>query len=58
MPAAIEHYIGVYRHQSCGMFTVEGQKQKVEEAEQMLSQRRELIAKYRNSVEEITKSEL
>ncbi|KAJ0724707.1 putative mediator of RNA polymerase II transcription subunit 9 [Helianthus annuus] len=38
--------------------TVEGQKQKVEEAEQMLSQRRELIAKYRNSVEEITKSEL
>ncbi|XP_076941060.1 mediator of RNA polymerase II transcription subunit 9-like [Bidens hawaiensis] len=38
--------------------TVEGQKHKVEEAEQMLNQRRELIAKYRNSVEELTKSDL
>ncbi|KAL8242713.1 hypothetical protein R6Q59_013015 [Mikania micrantha] len=38
--------------------TVEGQKQKVEEAEQMLNQRRELIAKYRNSVEELTKPDL
>ncbi|XP_076920954.1 mediator of RNA polymerase II transcription subunit 9-like [Bidens hawaiensis] len=38
--------------------TVEGQKHKVEEAEQMLNQRRELITKYRNSVEELTKSDL
>ncbi|KAK9060516.1 hypothetical protein SSX86_021220 [Deinandra increscens subsp. villosa] len=38
--------------------TVEGQKHKVEEAEQMLNQRRGLIAKYRSSVEELTKSDL
>ncbi|KAL4565935.1 hypothetical protein LXL04_030041 [Taraxacum kok-saghyz] len=38
--------------------TVEGKKRKVEEAEQMLNQRRELIAKYKNSVEELTKSDL
>ncbi|KAL7599902.1 hypothetical protein Lser_V15G25303 [Lactuca serriola] len=37
---------------------VEGQKRKVDEAEQMLNQRRELIAKYRNSVEELAKSDL
>nr|KAJ0205634.1 hypothetical protein LSAT_V11C500277410 [Lactuca sativa] len=37
---------------------VEGQKRKVDEAEQMLDQRRELIAKYRNSVEELAKSDL
>ncbi|KAI7741518.1 hypothetical protein M8C21_022596 [Ambrosia artemisiifolia] len=38
--------------------TVEGQKHKVEEADQMLNQRRELMAKYRNSVEELTKPDL
>ncbi|KAL4564353.1 hypothetical protein LXL04_028414 [Taraxacum kok-saghyz] len=38
--------------------TVEGKKRKVEEAKQMLNQRRELIAKYKNSVEELTKSDL
>ncbi|KAI3770335.1 hypothetical protein L6452_01463 [Arctium lappa] len=38
--------------------TVEGQKRKVEEAEQMLNQRRDLIAKYKNSVEELTKPDL
>ncbi|KVI10989.1 hypothetical protein Ccrd_010603 [Cynara cardunculus var. scolymus] len=38
--------------------TVEGQKRKVEEAEQMLNQRRDLIAKYRYSVEELTKPDL
>ncbi|XP_030525630.1 mediator of RNA polymerase II transcription subunit 9-like [Rhodamnia argentea] len=37
--------------------TVEGQKRKLEEAEQMLNQRRDLIASYRNSVEELIKSE-
>ncbi|KAJ4717882.1 Mediator of RNA polymerase II transcription subunit 9 [Melia azedarach] len=37
--------------------TVEGQKRKLEESEQLLSQRRELISKYRNSVEELVKSE-
>ncbi|KAI6690147.1 hypothetical protein NL676_026975 [Syzygium grande] len=37
--------------------TVEGQKRKVEEAEQMLNQRRDLISSYRNSVEELIKSE-
>ncbi|KAM7480558.1 hypothetical protein LguiA_028771 [Lonicera macranthoides] len=38
--------------------TVEGQKRKVEESEQLLNQRSDLIAKYRKSVEELTKSEL
>nr|XP_043624765.1 mediator of RNA polymerase II transcription subunit 9 [Erigeron canadensis] len=38
--------------------TVEGQKHRVEEAEQMLNQRRDLVAKYKNSVEELTKSDL
>ncbi|KAJ7963180.1 Mediator of RNA polymerase II transcription subunit 9 [Quillaja saponaria] len=37
--------------------TVEGQKKKLEESEQLLSQRRDLFAKYRNSVEELIKSE-
>ncbi|KAF8025709.1 hypothetical protein BT93_F2520 [Corymbia citriodora subsp. variegata] len=37
--------------------TVDGQKRKLEEAEQMLNQRRDLIASYRNSVEELIKSE-
>ncbi|XAR67618.1 hypothetical protein NMG60_11002453 [Bertholletia excelsa] len=37
--------------------TVEGQKRKLEETEQMLNQRKDLIAKYRNSVEELTKSQ-
>ncbi|KAK3426765.1 mediator of RNA polymerase II transcription subunit 9 [Eucalyptus grandis] len=37
--------------------TVEGQKRKLEEAGQMLNQRRDLIASYRNSVEELIKSE-
>jgi len=38
--------------------TVEGQKRKVEESDQLLNQRSDLIAKYRNSVEELIKSEL
>ncbi|RVX17258.1 Mediator of RNA polymerase II transcription subunit 9 [Vitis vinifera] len=37
--------------------TVEGQKRKLEESEQLLNQRRDLIAKYRNSVEDLIKSE-
>ncbi|GAV90569.1 hypothetical protein CFOL_v3_33978 [Cephalotus follicularis] len=37
--------------------TVEGQKRKLEEGEQLLNQRRDLISKYRNSVEELIKSE-
>ncbi|KAJ6706422.1 MEDIATOR OF RNA polymerase II TRANSCRIPTION SUBUNIT-RELATED [Salix purpurea] len=37
--------------------TVEGQKRKLEESEQLLNQRRELIGKYRNSVEELLKAE-
>ncbi|KAG9455658.1 hypothetical protein H6P81_000166 [Aristolochia fimbriata] len=37
--------------------TVEGQKHKVEESEQLLNQRKDLIAKYRNSVEELLKSD-
>ncbi|XP_059645595.1 mediator of RNA polymerase II transcription subunit 9 isoform X2 [Cornus florida] len=37
--------------------TVEGQKRKLEESEQLLNQRRELIANYRNSVEDLIKSE-
>ncbi|MED6216990.1 hypothetical protein PIB30_013465 [Stylosanthes scabra] len=37
--------------------TVEGQKKKLEESEQLLNQRRDLIANYRNSVKELVKSE-
>ncbi|KAH0982422.1 mediator of RNA polymerase II transcription subunit 9 [Prunus yedoensis var. nudiflora] len=37
--------------------TVEGQKRKLEESEQLLNQRRDLITKYRNSVEDLLKSE-
>ncbi|KAK9281659.1 hypothetical protein L1049_004562 [Liquidambar formosana] len=37
--------------------TVEGKRRKLEESEQLLNQRRDLIAKYRNSVEELIKSE-
>ncbi|XP_044495850.1 mediator of RNA polymerase II transcription subunit 9-like [Mangifera indica] len=37
--------------------TVEGQKRKLEECEQLQNQRRELIGKYKNSVEELIKSE-
>lgn len=37
--------------------TVEGQKRKLEESEQLLNQRRDLIAKYRSSVEELVKTE-
>ncbi|KAB1218422.1 Mediator of RNA polymerase II transcription subunit 9 [Morella rubra] len=39
------------------MQTVEGQKRKLEESEQLLNHRRDLIAKYRSSVEELIKSE-
>ncbi|KAL5579485.1 hypothetical protein UlMin_011927 [Ulmus minor] len=37
--------------------TVEGQKRKLVESEQMLNQRRDLIGKYRMSVEELVRSE-
>ncbi|KAH1066398.1 hypothetical protein J1N35_031385 [Gossypium stocksii] len=37
--------------------TVEGQKKKLEESEQLLNQRRDLIAKYRSSVEDLLKTE-
>ncbi|XVE51936.1 hypothetical protein DITRI_Ditri02bG0080300 [Diplodiscus trichospermus] len=37
--------------------TVEGQKRKLEESEQLLNQRRDLIAKYRSSVEDLVKTE-
>ncbi|EEF34258.1 conserved hypothetical protein [Ricinus communis] len=37
--------------------TVEGQKRKLEDSEQLLNQRRDLISKYRNSVEELLKSD-
>lgn len=37
--------------------TVEGQKKKLEESEQLLNQRRDLVAKYRKSVEDLVKSE-
>ncbi|PSR96166.1 Mediator of RNA polymerase II transcription subunit like [Actinidia chinensis var. chinensis] len=37
--------------------TVEGQKRKLEESEQLLNQRKDLIAKYRNSVDELIKTE-
>ncbi|KAG6606716.1 hypothetical protein SDJN03_00058, partial [Cucurbita argyrosperma subsp. sororia] len=37
--------------------TVEGQKKKLEEHEQLLSYRRELIGKYKSSVEELVKGE-
>ncbi|KAL5712252.1 hypothetical protein ACHQM5_014443 [Ranunculus cassubicifolius] len=35
--------------------TVEGQKRKLEESEELLNQRRELITKYRSSVDELIK---
>ncbi|XP_031124021.1 mediator of RNA polymerase II transcription subunit 9 [Ipomoea triloba] len=38
--------------------TVEGQRQKLTEAEQLSNQRRELISKYKTSVEELINSEL
>ncbi|PHU25751.1 Mediator of RNA polymerase II transcription subunit 9 [Capsicum chinense] len=38
--------------------TVEGQKRKKAECEQLLNQRRDLISKYKGSVEDIIKSEL
>ncbi|XP_057455226.1 mediator of RNA polymerase II transcription subunit 9 [Lotus japonicus] len=37
--------------------TVEGQKKKLEESEQLLNQRRDLIADYKKSVEELVRSE-
>ncbi|KAF5177785.1 Mediator of rna polymerase ii transcription subunit [Thalictrum thalictroides] len=37
--------------------TVEGQKRKLEESEQLLNQRRELIAKFRTSVDELVKAD-
>ncbi|XP_010552214.1 PREDICTED: mediator of RNA polymerase II transcription subunit 9 [Tarenaya hassleriana] len=37
--------------------TVDGQKRKLEESEQLLEQRRELIAKYKTSVEDLIKSD-
>ncbi|KAG4124810.1 hypothetical protein ERO13_D10G060350v2, partial [Gossypium hirsutum] len=37
--------------------TVEGQKQKLEESEQLLNQRRDLIANCRSSVEDLVKTE-
>ncbi|CAJ1950943.1 unnamed protein product [Sphenostylis stenocarpa] len=37
--------------------TVEGQKKKLEESEQLLNQRRDLIANYKKSVEELVRSE-
>ncbi|KAJ8756153.1 hypothetical protein K2173_024700 [Erythroxylum novogranatense] len=37
--------------------TVEGQKRKVEESEQLLNQRRDLITRYMNSIEELIKSQ-
>ncbi|XVE88708.1 hypothetical protein DITRI_Ditri19aG0090600 [Diplodiscus trichospermus] len=37
--------------------TIEGQKRKLEESEQLLNQRMDLIAKYRSSVEDLVKTE-
>ncbi|KAE8656249.1 Mediator of RNA polymerase II transcription subunit 9 [Hibiscus syriacus] len=37
--------------------TVEGKKKKLEESEQLLNQRRDLIANYRSSVEDLVKTE-
>ncbi|MCH91564.1 mediator of RNA polymerase II transcription subunit 9-like, partial [Trifolium medium] len=37
--------------------TVDGQKKKLEESEQLLNQRRDLIANYSKSVEELVGSE-
>ncbi|GMI91767.1 hypothetical protein HRI_002846000 [Hibiscus trionum] len=37
--------------------TVEGQKKRLEESEQLLNQRRDLIAEYRSSVEDLVKTE-
>ncbi|XP_028778768.1 mediator of RNA polymerase II transcription subunit 9-like isoform X2 [Neltuma alba] len=45
------------RDQQSDALTVEGQKKKLEESEQLLNQRRDLIANYRKSVEELVKSE-
>ncbi|XP_068652077.1 mediator of RNA polymerase II transcription subunit 9-like isoform X2 [Aristolochia californica] len=39
------------------VMTVEGQNHEVEESEQLLNQRKDLITKYRNSVEELLKSD-
>ncbi|CAI0473318.1 unnamed protein product [Linum tenue] len=40
-----------------GMETVEGQEKKLEETEQLLDQRRDLIGNYKNSVEDLIKSD-
>ncbi|KAA3489248.1 mediator of RNA polymerase II transcription subunit 9 isoform X2 [Gossypium australe] len=45
------------RDQHSDALTVEGQKKKLEESEQLLNQRRDLIAKYRSSVEDLLKTE-
>ncbi|PIA45249.1 hypothetical protein AQUCO_01700644v1 [Aquilegia coerulea] len=45
------------RDQHSDVLTVEGQKRKLEESEQLLNQRRELIAKYRSSVDELVKAD-
>ncbi|XP_015580230.1 mediator of RNA polymerase II transcription subunit 9 isoform X2 [Ricinus communis] len=45
------------RDQHSDALTVEGQKRKLEDSEQLLNQRRDLISKYRNSVEELLKSD-
>ncbi|PNX76043.1 hypothetical protein L195_g031988, partial [Trifolium pratense] len=37
--------------------TVEGQKKKLEESEQLLNQRRDLVVNYTKSVEELVRSE-
>ncbi|XP_058069118.1 uncharacterized protein LOC131218528 isoform X2 [Magnolia sinica] len=45
------------RDQHSDALTVEGQKHKLEESEQLLNQRRDLIAKYKSCVEELAKSD-
>ncbi|MBA0599227.1 hypothetical protein Gorai_005458 [Gossypium raimondii] len=45
------------RDQHSDDLTVEGQKQKLEESEQLLNQRRDLIANCRSSVEDLVKTE-
>ncbi|XP_038981194.1 mediator of RNA polymerase II transcription subunit 9-like isoform X2 [Phoenix dactylifera] len=45
------------RDQHFDALTVEGQKRKLEETMQQLNQRRDLIAKYKSSVEELVKSD-
>ncbi|KAG0454596.1 hypothetical protein HPP92_023888 [Vanilla planifolia] len=42
---------------SAKAMTVEGQKHKLEETKQLLDQRKELIAKYRDSVEELVNAD-